>query len=314
MKIPAISGAEKDTFETVFWRGVTRRDGDTPLEGSIGVYWHLYKDLRFIEAFEKEFVNPLNPREPLQGAPLKAAVLTLLRAFFDFAQQSEQPYFFIKKGTRPLWLMRKIGAYWYEDREGWNPHRISFEFVRNVTEEEGQAHAGIGIKTLFLMEPKLALESVEGVEMPLKRATKSTAATVAATTTKPTIAATTATTTATVAATTTKPTIAATTAATTKQTGTKTAIATKGTKTTSGDKPVPRALKAYAASHVETNDVPLVVEEVEIVRIVPLEVDGTSYVRDPVKNKVYKRTGAYVGRWSPKDETIHTEIPNSDDE
>lgn len=313
MKIPAISGAEKDTFETVFWRGVTRRDGDTPLEGSIGVYWHLYKDLRFIEAFEKERVNPVNPRRPEEGAPLKAAVLTLLRAFFDFAQQSEQPYFFIKKGTRPMWLVRKIGAYWYEDREGWNPHRISFEFVRNVTEEEGQAHTGIGIKTLFLMEPKLALESVEGVEMPLKRATKSTAATAATTTTKPTIA-----TTASVAATT--ATVAAT-AATTKQTATKTATTaatatatTKGTKTTSGDKPVPRALKAYAASHVETNDVPLVVEEVEIVRIVPLEVDGTSYVRDPVKNKVYKRTGAYVGRWSPKDETIHTEIPNSDDE
>ena len=288
MKIPAISGAEKDTFETVFWRGVTRRDGDTPLEGSIGVYWHLYKDLRFIEAFEKERVNPVNPRRPDEGAPLKAAVLTLLRAFFDFAQQSEQPYFFIKKGTRPMWLVRKIGAYWYEDREGWNPHRISFEFVRNVTEEEGQAHTGIGIKTLFLMEPKLALESVEGVEMPLKRATKSTAATAAATTKQ--------------------------TATKTTATAAATTATIKGTKTTSGDKPVPRALKAYAASHVETNDVPLVVEEVEIVRVVPLDVDGNSYVRDPVKNKVYKRTGAYVGRWSPKDETIHTEIPNSDDE
>ena len=77
---------------------------------------------------------------------------------------------------------------------------------------------------------------------------------------------------------------------------------------------MPGALKAYAASHVETNDVPLVVEEVEIVRVVPLDVDGNSYVRDPVNNKVYKRTGAYVGRWSPKDERIHTEIPNSDDE
>ena len=81
-----------------------------------------------------------------------------------------------------------------------------------------------------------------------------------------------------------------------------------------GKPEIDAALKAYAASHVETNDVPLVVEEVEIVRVVPLDVDGNSYVRDPVKNKVYKRTGAYVGRWSPKDERIHTEIPNSDDE
>ena len=77
---------------------------------------------------------------------------------------------------------------------------------------------------------------------------------------------------------------------------------------------MPGAIKAYAASHVETSDVPLLVEEVEIVRIVPLEYKGVSYIRDPIRNKVYKRTGAYVGRWSPKDETIHTEIPNSDDE
>jgi hypothetical protein len=276
MKIPVISGAEKDTFDTAFWRGVIRRDGDQPLEGSIGVYWHLYKDLRFVEEVEKEFVNPSNPRAPLEGGPIKTAVLTLLRAFFDFAQQGEQPYFFIKKGLRPLWLVRKTGTYWYEDRgDGWNPHRISFEFVRNATEEEGKNHMGIGIKTLFMMEPKLALDSVE--EMPPKRGTVAASATVA----KPAAAAT---------ATKAKP--------------------TKTTKTMTVD----RALKAYTASHVETNDIPLIVEEVEIVRIVPLEVNGVSYVRDPVKNKVYKRSGAYVGRWSSKDETIHTEIPNSDDE
>ena len=290
MKIPVISGAEKDTFDTAFWRGVTRRDGDQPLEGSIGVYWHLYKDLRFVEEFEKEFVNPSNPRAPLEGAPLKTAVLTLLRAFFDFAQQGEQPYFFIKKGLRPLWLVRKTGTYWYEDRgDGWNPHRISFEFVRNATEEEGKNHMGIGIKTLFMMEPKLALDSVE--EMPPKRVT-SASATASATVASATVA--------TVA----KP-------AATKPAATATkAKPAKPTKTMTVD----RALKAYTASHVETNDVPLLVEEVEIVRIVPLEVNGTSYVRDPVKNKVYKRSGAYVGRWSSKDETIHTEIPNSDDE
>jgi len=261
MKVPAISGAEKDVFDTTFWRGITRRDGDRPLEGSIGVYWHLYKDLRDVLDFGKEHVNPLDPRKPHLGAPIKTAVLTLLRAFFDFAQQTEQPYFFIKKGTRPLWLVRKTGTYWYEDREGWNPHRISFEFVRDVTEEEGRAHTGIGIKTLFQMEmaePKLGTAPIEE-EMPPKKTTVAK--------TKP------------------------------KQAD-----------------PVPGALKAYAASHVETNDVPLVVEEVEIVRVVPLDVDGNSYVRDPVNNKVYKRTGAYVGRWSPKDERIHTEIPNSDDE
>jgi len=282
MKVPAISGAEKDAFDTVFWKGIARRDGDRPIEGSIGVYWHLYKDLRYVEEFEKEFVNPLNPRSPLEGAPLKTAVVTLLRSFFEFAQQTEQPYFFIKKGTRPLWLVRKIGTYWYDDRgDGWNPHRISFEFVRDVTEEEGKSHTGIGIKTLFLMEPKLALEYVE--EMPPKK--------VVATAAKPTK------TTITTVTSTTK------TAATTNDATTK---PVKSKSVTVG--------KAYTASHIETSDVPLIVEEVEIVRTVPLEYRDTPYLRDSVKNKVYTRTGAYVGRWSPKDETIHTEIPNSDDE
>jgi hypothetical protein len=293
MKVPAISGAEKDVFDTAFWKGITRRDGDRPLEGSIGVYWHLYKDLRDVIDFEKEYVNPLSPRKPLLGAPIKTAVLTLLRAFFNFAQQTAQPYFFIKKGTRPLWLVRKTGTYWYEDREGWNPHRISFEFVRDVTEEEGRAHTGIGIKTLFQMElnePKLGAAPLEEEEMPPKKV-----ATTKATTT----------TTATVATATTVTTVTAKPKKTTKA---------ESTAATVAPGPVPGAIKAYAASHVETNDVPLLVEEVEIVRIVPLEYKGVSYIRDPIKNKVYKRTGAYVGRWSPKDETIHTEIPNSDDE
>ena len=287
MKVPAISGAEKDVFDTAFWKGITRRDGDRPLEGSIGVYWHLYKDLRDVIDFEKEYVNPLSPRKPREGAPIKTAVLTLLRAFFNFAQQTAQPYFFIKKGTRPLWLVRKTGTYWYEDREGWNPHRISFEFVRDVTEEEGRAHTGIGIKTLFQMElnePKLGAAPLEEEEMPPKKVT-------------------------TTVATATKTTVTATATAKPKKT-----TKAESTAATVAPGPVPGAIKAYAASHVETNDVPLLVEEVEIVRIVPLEYKGVSYIRDPIKNKVYKRTGAYVGRWSPKDETIHTEIPNSDDE
>jgi len=263
MKIPAISGAEKDAFDTVFWKGVTARDAAHPLRGSVGVFWYLYKDLRDVTDLEKELVNTSNPRLPHTGVPYKAAVLTLLRAFFNFAQQADQPYFFIKRGTRPLWLVRKTGSYWYEDREddpSWNPHRISFEFVRKVTEEEGRSHLGVGIKTLFMMdmageEPNLTLTSVE--EMPPKK------------------------------------------------------VVSKPTAKAAAAAPVS---KAYAATYVETSDVPLIVEEVEVVKVVPLDVGGVTYLRDPVKHKVYRRTGVYVGRWSPMDETIHREIPNSDDE
>jgi len=268
MKIPAISGAEKNVFDTVFWKGVTHRNETYPLRGSLGVWWHLSKDLRLAEE-DEDYVDAGNK-------PLPRMYITFLRMFFAFAQQDEQPTFFIKQGCRSRWLVRKTGAYWYDPRPedpSWNPHRISFEFVRPVTEDEGRPQLGIGMKAFYLKEAggwseppggqepnPLPLSVPQQVAMPPKKG--------------------------------------------------KDVKDAKDAK----DAKAAKATKAYAATYMESNDVPLIVEEVVVVKVVPLEVSGVAYLRDPVKHKVYTRTGGYVGRWSPKDETIHTEIPNSDDE
>ena len=58
--------------------------------------------------------------------------------------------------------------------------------------------------------------------------------------------------------------------------------------------------------------------EIKYVLLVPFEVNDTNYFRDRKKEKLYKNTkgsiGHYVGRWDPDMESIHTEVPDSDEE
>ena len=59
--------------------------------------------------------------------------------------------------------------------------------------------------------------------------------------------------------------------------------------------------------------------QIEYVKLSPFEANGTTYFRDSIKNKLYKKIkekgiGAYVGRWNPESETVVTDIPDSDDE
>ena len=58
--------------------------------------------------------------------------------------------------------------------------------------------------------------------------------------------------------------------------------------------------------------------EIEYVSLVTFEVNETNYFRDRKKEKLYKNTkgsiGYYVGRWDPDTESIHTEVPDSDEE
>jgi len=58
--------------------------------------------------------------------------------------------------------------------------------------------------------------------------------------------------------------------------------------------------------------------EFEYVILVPFEVNETNYFRDRKKDKLYKNIkgaiGPYVGRWDPDMESIHTEVPDSDEE
>lgn len=261
MKIPAISGAEKAKFDSVFPKGA-------PPVGSIGVYWHLYKDLRTMtrEQLAAQKTNRVEPRKPEEGTIIPTTHVTFLRLFYEFGIQDVQPYFFIKKGTRPQWLVRKVGSYYYDDTAIEAPHRIPFEFVRNATEEEGRPHEGIGIKTFFMMEVELDNASREGlhdashvtvpkletsgsvVVMPPKKATTAAAASASKATTK-------------------------------------------------------AAPKAVLTPYLEMNEDPLFVEELEIIKTVPFDHKGTLYRKDPLSNKVYLKH-VCVGIWDTKAERI----------
>ena len=59
--------------------------------------------------------------------------------------------------------------------------------------------------------------------------------------------------------------------------------------------------------------------EIEYVKLSLFSVGDSTYFRDSKKNKLYQRIkektiGRYVGRYNARTETIHTDIPDSDDE
>jgi len=298
--IPAISGAETTHFDTMFWKGVTEKKlvkkKTVPKTGSIGVFWHLYKDLTVlgIEAIAKQKINKIYPRAPEEGKVITAVNAKALKAFYEWSQQTTEPLFFIKKGTQPLWLCRKVGTYYYEDKPDdpfWYPHRIGFEFVRFATEAEGVKRLGIGMNTMIWIEKAEEIPKQETpvpAEMPPKKATA-----VATKTTEPV-----------------KRKI---------ENPVKKKPGRKPKQSTAAPETVVEPLvlqESIQATYVETEEEPL---EVEMIKVQAFELGGTDYYREPIKNKLYKRLtgggiGPYVGRYSPKDEKVHEEVEDSDRE
>ena len=290
--LPAISGAETKTFDTMFWKGITERqlvnNKTVPAKGSIGVFWQVYKDLRILgpENIQHEKVNKLYPRNPDDGKVITSVNAKALKGFYEWAHQTAEPLFFIKKGTQPLWLCRKTGVYYYEDKADdpyWYPHRIAFEFVRPVTETEGVKRMGIGMNTMIWIECELPKpESPSVVEMPPKK----------------------------------KAEVAATATSAKAKPGRK----AKAKPVANAAEPVvtvaPIVQQTITATYVEAEEDPL---DVEVIKVQAFSVDGKEYYRDPIKNKLYKRltgngVGAYVGRYSPKDQQLHEDIEDSDRE
>jgi hypothetical protein len=297
--LPAISGAETKTFDTMFWKGITERQlvnkKTVPAKGSIGVFWQVYKDLRILgpENIQNEKVNKLYPRNADDGKGITVVNAKALKTFYEWANQTAEPLFFIKKGTQPLWLCRKMGTYYYEDRADdpyWYPHRIAFEYVRPVTETEGVKRMGIVMNTMIWNEyesPKQGIPTQ--VDMPPKKKVETTGTVVPAVPKA-------------------KP-------------GPKPKAKAKAkAKVEAEAAPVvtvePVKQETIRATYVEAEEDPL---EVEVIKVQTFTVDGKDYYRDPIKNKLYKRllnggVGAYVGRYSPKDQQLHEEIEDSDRE
>jgi hypothetical protein len=301
----AISGAETKYFEVMFWNGVTekRQEGKAliPIRGSIGVFWQLYQDLTVIgtQTLTSQKVNKVYPRKPEDGVPMTAINARALKAFFDFAQQTQQPFFFIKKGTQPLWLVRKTSAYYYDDRPDepyWYPHRIQFEFVRSAEGSETAKRMGKGMNTMVPIEiftPLPKPVELPLVEMPPKKAVKEPDAPKETPKETPQE----------------------------KPKGKPKLVRKKATGTTAVTTvPIkPTKVKTIKAPYKETEEEPLDLSTTEIIKVQSFEHDGTLYYREPIKNKLYKRkangsVGPYVGRWSPKEQALNEEIPDSDRE
>jgi hypothetical protein len=83
-------------------------------------------------------------------------------------------------------------------------------------------------------------------------------------------------------------------------------------------KPIAKA-KTIEPVYRETEEEPLDISTTEIIKVQPFEHEEIQYYREPIKNKLYKRkangsVGDYVGRWSPKEQALNEEIPDSDRE
>ena len=301
--IPAISGHSGPHFDIGFWAGVQQKKDNQPLKGSLGVFWHVFRDLHtLIPANLKKLESGDLKPDTTEGLKkvlretfsLGAAAAKGLAEYYKWATDPGQTLFFVKKGTKCQWLVRKTGSYYYEEKPAdplWYPHRVPFEFVRVATEEEGKARLGIGMNTMIWIpynEPKIPLKNT--VEMPPKKKVEPIVNTVV----------------------------------------TPIVVKEKPKRTRKKAEPKPIVELPHipipvitsptpTPTYVEAIQEPLVVEETVIVKIKVFEHEGTSYFRDPVKNKLYTfksptSVGPYIGRWCPHSLAIVTDVPDSDAE
>jgi hypothetical protein len=309
--VPAISGHSGPHFDIGFWAGVQQKKDNQPLKGSLGVFWHVFRDLHtLVPANLKKLESGDLKPDTTEGLKkvlretfsLGAAAAKGLAEYYKWATDPGQTLFFVKKGTKCQWLVRKTGPYYYEEKPAdplWYPHRVPFEFVRAATEEEGVKRLGIGMNTMIwipysVSEPKIPLKNT--VEMPPKKKVEPIVNTVVTPVVTPVVAKE-------------KP----------KRTRKKPEPKLK-VEPTHIPIPIPVIISPTPTpTYVEAIQEPLVVEETVIVKIKVFEHDGTLYFRDPVKNKLYTfksptSVGPYIGRWCPHTLAIVTDVPDSDSE
>lgn len=328
-RILTFSGGPRKTFDEAFWPGVTRVSPEGyPLQGSVGAAWEPHEDLKAIGSLE-------DLKGVKREGGLSAQALSQLRAFLAFCDSDDGTPFFLRRGTQLLWLVRKVGGYFYEastDNPDWGCHRVAFEFVRSATAEEAAPNKALGFRTLAWItvpadavapEPKFTPpfraeeEMLTNGKVKAKRASKKAAGgagagtgTVAGTVQtleqvmeragKPLEVA---------------PAIGVVAGA---STGTGAGASTGATEAplTTYVKPVPAPLRPAL---LEAPEAPLSVERVEVVKVRLFEHGGTTYYREPIKNKLYKRQtngsiGPYLGRWNPRLKTVDLTLPDTDAE
>jgi hypothetical protein len=317
IRLPAISGgpSKAGLFRDAFWPGVEsyvkahRLLDRYPLFGSIGLHFHPMKDLRNY-ASAQELAEDWNPAKE---KPVGKLTASYMYKFLLFCEDSAAEYFFIKRGGRLLWLVRKVGGYVYDPRPedpNWGCHRVAFEFVRPATSEEqavrqGQARRAFAWITFDAppsTEPKLAaLDSLSVHEMLTEGKVRKRKAPV-------------------------KGAVVTLDSVFTERVGIPVAAAAAGAGAGAGAPVLQQGTLAptkepapLRPALLEAPEAPLSVERVEVVKVRPFEHEGTAYYREPAKNKLYKRMangsiGPYLGRWNPRLKTVDLTVPDTDGE
>lgn len=152
--IPAISGAPSFRFET-FWEKVLQNEYGLPIQGSVGFHFWIQEDMRILEerfrndesglkSYLKQTMLTLHPKFGNGKTRENAARLLQM---YRFMADPTQKFFFIKKGTRCLYLVEKTRSYYYEDSADWGRHRIDFKFIREARGDETIPQLGRGMST-----------------------------------------------------------------------------------------------------------------------------------------------------------------------
>ncbi len=162
VKVPSITGGMADKWKKWFCPGVTRYDmidgRSIPVEGSVGVHYDVKGDIGAIfttlegnmEAFAAHLRVTMNAYRGAEGRdPAPEKNIHELMYFFEFAS-GDQPYFFLRKGTKTFGLYRKTRNYYYDGQE-LGCHRFGFEFVRLATEEERNS-VKLGARPVAILE------------------------------------------------------------------------------------------------------------------------------------------------------------------
>jgi hypothetical protein len=154
--IPAISGAPSQTFKK-FWDNVTCDEHGNPTQGSIGIHFWIQEDLRNVEQryenneneFKSYLLQNMLTVHPDFGNGKTRNNADRLLEMYKFMKDPTQKYFFIKKGTKCLYLVEKTRAYYFEEEANrdWGRHRIDFKFIRQAQGDETLPQLGRGIST-----------------------------------------------------------------------------------------------------------------------------------------------------------------------
>ncbi len=155
--LPSIAGADSAKWNTDFKPYITEALSDTqPKSGSFGISYSVKEDLgalftRFSndkdainEYLVSTYKNIPPPNYAKKNSSLSKVQAQIIIDFYLWASGDDKE-FLLRKGTKTLGVYRKTSHYIYDDAHasGYR-HRVTYEFVREATEQQKAAIVSAG--------------------------------------------------------------------------------------------------------------------------------------------------------------------------